>query len=99
MRGVHRIGDARICGATTIPAGSAAARKVLINGQVVSLSGDINTDGGGTLAASTTRVFVNGINVVLSGDPSGPDALCPNPGGPHCAPAAAQGSPNVFVGT
>lgn len=99
MRAVHRIGDLRACGATTVPAGSTATRRVLINGQVVSLNGDVNTDGGGVLVASSTRVFVNGVAVVLSGDQSGPDALCPTPGGPHCAPAATQGSPNVFIGT
>lgn len=99
MRSIHRIGDLRACGAATIPAGSPSSRGVLINGQVVSLSGDVNTDGGGPLAGSATRVLVNGIPVVLSGDPAGPDALCLVLGGLHCAPAAAQGSPNVFVGT
>lgn len=99
MKPVHRIGDLRACGAATIPAGPAVSRRVIINGRVVSLVGDLNTDGGGALASSATRVFVNGKNVVLLGDAAAADALCPVVGGAHCAPAAAQGSPNVFIGT
>jgi uncharacterized Zn-binding protein involved in type VI secretion len=99
MKPVHRLGDLRACGASTIPAGNAIDRRVLINGRVVSLMGDVNTDGGGALTATAIKVFVNGRNVVLLGDPAAADSLCPSVGGAHCAPAAAQGSPNVFIGT
>ncbi len=99
IKPIHRIGDLRTCGASTVPTGAGAQRKVFINGQIVALNGDVNTHGGGVLQATTARMLVNGIPVVRMDDPSTPDALCPTAGGAHCAPAAAQGSPNVFVGS
>lgn len=90
----HRNGDARVCGASTI----ASQSFVTIDGQPWAVQGDGNTDGGGALIASQTFVTINGIPVILLGDTAAPDGLCPEPGGPHCAPAAAGGDPLVTVG-
>lgn len=99
MLQVHRIGDARICGAVTIPAdGSGLARRVFVNGQIISLMGDPNTHGGGALIATTTKTFVNMLAVARVTDNAAPDALCPLGGAVHCNPFATTGSPNVFIG-
>lgn len=59
---------------------------------------DPNTHGGGGLIPQNPRtVHCEGIKVIEHGDPAAPDALCPPLGEPHCNPATANGSPNVFV--
>jgi len=95
-RFIHRQGDSRTCGASTIT----TQTTVRANGRFISVNNDPNSHGGGNLRATETvgKVRIGGIAVILSGDPSGPDALCPIPGGPHCAPAAASASPNVRAG-
>lgn len=95
MAEIHRNGDSRACGATTTVAGQG---DVYANGELVSVSADPNTHGGGALAASCNEVYVNGIMVVDNGDAAAADALCVPVGGAHCAPSATQGSPDVFVG-
>jgi uncharacterized Zn-binding protein involved in type VI secretion len=62
------------------------------------VNGDNNTDGGGALVAGTKNVFINGKAVVNVGDSAAPDALCPIPGGNHCAPNATGGLGTVIVG-
>jgi uncharacterized Zn-binding protein involved in type VI secretion len=102
MLPVHRIGDARVCGASTVPAsGTGLERRVFVNGQIISLMGDHNTHGGGALTATTTKTFVNGLPIARLGDEASPDNLCiliitALLG--HCNPKASTGSPNVFIG-
>jgi len=96
MPSIHRNTDSRICGAATVVVGQSS---VYANGLLVSVDGDPNTDGGGNLSAACKNVYINGKMVVNnSPDNAAPDSLCPIPGGPHCAPATAGGSSNVFVG-
>ena len=95
MPGAHRDTDLRSCGATTV---SAQGRSVYVNGLLWSIDQDPNSDGDGGLIAATNNVFIGGIAVCNENDDAAPDALCPIPGGPHCAPAAAAGSSDVFVG-
>lgn len=95
MSGAHRDTDLRACGATTV---SAQSKNVYVNGKLWSINGDPNTDGGGSLIAAVKNVYIGGTMVVNQGDSASPDALCPIPGGPHCAPSATGASGNVFVG-
>lgn len=92
---VHRNGDARSCGASTIVSGQST---VFANGKLVSVDADRNSHGGGALQASCNQVFVNGKLVVKKGNSASPDSLCPDEGGEHCSPNATSGSGNVFVG-
>lgn len=94
MSGSHRDGDARTCGAATVVAGQST---VFVNGVLWSVEGDPNDHGGGELIHSGSTVFINGILVIILGDSAAPDALCPILDGPHCAPAAASASTNVFA--
>ena len=93
---VHRNGDSRACGASTIVSGQS---NVFVNNKLGSVKGDPNSHGGGKVTASNNdgTVFINGIPVVLLGSSSTPDSLCPIPGGSHCAPKATSASPNVFA--
>lgn len=92
----HRDGDARSCGASTIVTGQDF---VFVDGHLWSVDGDENTDGGGSLfAAGSTSVKINGLKVILAGDLSAPDSLCPIPGGPHCAPDAVGFDDLINVG-
>ena len=95
-RNVHRQGDSRICGATTV----AQQNTVRANGRFISIQGDPNTHGGGSLKATDTvgKVRIGGIPVILINDPSSADSLCPTVGGPHCGPDASSASPNVRAG-
>lgn len=92
---IHRHGDARACGATTVVSGQST---VFANDQLISVNGDPNSHGGGALSAGSNNVFINSLAVVNhSPDGAAADALCPTP--PiHCAPVTASGSPDVFVG-
>lgn len=95
MPAAHRNGDARVCGAATVVAGQTT---VFVNGRLWAVSGDPNSHGGGGLVPSGTSVFINGLPVIVHApDGAAPDALCPSLNGPHCAPATAAGSPNVFA--
>ena len=92
---IHRHGDSRICGATTI----ASNFGVYANSRLVAVDGDPNTHGGGNLIAANNNVYV-GSKLVVNDSPEGAvaDALCIPIGPPHCAPVTAGGSPNVNVG-
>jgi uncharacterized Zn-binding protein involved in type VI secretion len=93
---IHRHGDARACGATTIVSGQST---VFANSILVSVNGDPNSHGGGALVAGSNNVFIEGKAVVNnSADGSAADNLCPSLAGAHCAPVTAAGSPDVFVG-
>lgn len=93
---VHRHGDSRSCGATTVVGGQGS---VYINDRLVSVQGDSNTHGGGNLHASNNdgTVFINDKPIVLQGSSASPDSLHPIPGGPHCNPVSTGASPNVFA--
>lgn len=92
---IHRHGDARTCKATTEVKGQST---VYANSRLVSVNKDPNTDKGGDLIADCNEVYINGKLVVIVGNSANPDALCPEPGGAHCAPASSSGSGDVFVG-
>lgn len=66
--------------------------------KLVSVIGDPNTDGGGSLNASnnTGKVFVNGLKVVYLNSTAQPDSLCIVFGGDHCQPFASSASSKVF---
>tara|TARA_B100001094_G_scaffold259111_1_gene259177 strand:+ start:918 stop:1214 length:297 start_codon:yes stop_codon:yes gene_type:complete len=93
-RFIHRQGDSRICGASTI----AQQNTVRANYRFVSIQGDPNTHGAGALKATETvgKVRVANTPVILQNDPASPDRLCPIP--PHCGPDASSASPNVRAG-
>ena len=94
---VDRQGDSRSCGASTVT----KIANVRVNNRAISTDGDTNTHGGGGLKASETvgSVRAGGIPIILNGDSANPDALCPIPGGAHCAPNATSASPNVRAGS
>jgi len=93
-RYVHRQFDSRDCGAGTITQCS----NVRVNGRFISIDGDTNSHGAGSLIATDTvgKVRANAIPVILQSDPAKPDKLCP--GDSHCNPKARQASPNVRAG-
>lgn len=95
MPQVHRNGDSRVCGASTV---ASAYKNVFVNTQPISVDGDPNSHGGGNLTASNRNVYVGGKLVVLNGNGASPDNLCPIPGGSHCGPSASSGSPDVHIG-
>ena len=96
MTAIHRNDDSRACGASTVVAGNST---VFANNKLVSVNGDPNSHGGGSLGASTNQIFVQNKMVVEVGDSAAPDALCPPLGGAHCGPSSTSGSPDVFVGS
>jgi uncharacterized Zn-binding protein involved in type VI secretion len=92
---VHRDGDLRTCGATTVVTGQSS---VYSEGKLWAVEGDLNTDGGGALIASQTAVKINGKSVIVhKPDDAQPDDLCPIDNGEHCAPKTAEGSPKTFI--
>lgn len=95
MSAVHRNGDSRSCGASTIVSGQST---VFANGKLVSVNADPNSHGAGALIASCNQVFIGGKMVVKEGNSASADSLCASQAGAHCAPNATSGSQNVFVG-
>ena len=90
---IHRHGDSRVCGATTVVANQST---VFANDKLIAVNGDPNSHGGGALIAGSNNVFINKIAVVNhTPDGASADALLINL---HAAPATAEGSPDVFVG-
>ena len=96
MPAVHRHGDARACGATTIVSTNST---VFCNGELISVHGNVNTHGAGALTSGSSHMYCHS-TLVVNNTPDGAaaDSLCPSAGGAHCAPVTAAGSPNVFVG-
>jgi len=93
MVDVHRNGDSRACGATTVVSGQGF---VYVDGELWAVEGDPNSHGAGTLSAGQiAAIYINGIRVIGVGDSAGADALCPVVGGPHCGPDATSGDANV----
>ena len=95
MSGVHRNTDSRACGATT---GVTGQSSVYVNNKKVSVNGDPNSHGSGSLNASCNKVYAEGIEVVVEGNSASPDALCPIPGGSHCSPSATGASTDTYIG-
>jgi len=93
---VHRHGDLRSCGATTVVTGQS---NVFINGKLVSVKDDPNTHKRGELTAGNNdgSVFINGKPIVLLNSGAKPDLLCAPIGPPHCNPMATTASPDVFA--
>jgi hypothetical protein len=71
---------------------------VYVNSKEISVDGDPNSHGGGSLKASNNNVWVGYKLVVLNGNGAAPDNKCPIPGGPHCGPSASSGSPDTEIG-
>lgn len=96
MPQVHRDSDSRSCGAATTVTGQTS---VFANGLLIAVQGDPNSHGGGNLDASINpgTVFIEGKELVVVGSSAGADGYCPDPGGAHCSPSAASGSPDVFA--
>jgi len=96
MAGVHRNGDSRACGATTVVTNQST---VYANGKLVAVQTDPNSHGAGGLNASINpgTVFIEGKEMVVNGSSAAADSLCPILAGPHCGPSATSGSSNVFA--
>lgn len=100
MPKVHRVGDQRACGATTV--GTGLNDNVFINGQLASVVGDLVSDHiftmnpGALISSSPGTILVKGIPLIVSlMDSASPDA--PSPTLQHVTglPTPATGSPNV----
>lgn len=86
---VHRHGDIRICGATTIVTGQ---NKVFAGGQLISVVGDPNDHGNGNFLTNGRKVFINGKSVIGVGDAAETDNAS------HANPAAEGFISTVFIG-
>ena len=96
MPAVHRHGDARVCGATTVVSGNTT---VYANSKLIAIHGNANSHGSGGLTAGSDSVFIGDVAVVNhTPDGAAPDSLCIPIGAPHCSPSTAAGSPDVNVG-
>ena len=84
MTEVHRNGDSRSCGASTV---SGQGKNVFANGKLVSINGDLNSHGGGSLSASVNQVFMGGTMIVENGDSASCRCLVPI-WTSHCSPNA-----------
>lgn len=90
----HRVGDARVCGASTVEAGNDF---VTVDSQLWAVLGDPDSHGDGGLINSQNYVTINGLYVILVGDSANPDDLCIPIGAPHCDPVASQGDALITV--
>jgi len=90
MAKVHRHGDARSCGATTVVS---VNTNVFANEKLIAVHGNLNTHGAGALVAGSKNVFIKGIAVVNHT----PDAGLADDANHNSTPTAA-GSANVNVG-
>ena len=91
MAGAHIHGHLRICGATTVVDNQSS---VYVNGQLWAVQGTPNSHGNGRLINSGSSVIIEGKPVIINGDTASADDIRI---GAHAAPAAAQGSGNVFA--
>lgn len=95
MPKAHRIGDQRMCGATTTSAG--LNTNVFVNGILAAVAGDLNNHNnlGALISSSPGTILINGIPMIASiMDNSAPDqiGLITHVTG---LPTPATGSPNV----
>ena len=85
MPQIHRDGDPRNCGATTIVTGQSS---VYIGGKLIAVEGDQCTHGGGDLVSQVgSTIKINGKKIIVVGDTALPDLALHNP--PATAPAAS----------
>lgn len=72
MPAIHRHGDLRACGATTIVSGQST---VYVNGKLAAVEGDKCSHGNGDLIASNneSKLFINGKQVITLGATAAPD--------------------------
>ncbi len=96
MPEIHRHGDSRACGATTVVTGQST---VYAGGKLVAVNGDNNTDGAGGLVAASNNVYIGGKRVVINGNGAAADSLCVPLAGAHCSPSANSGLSTVVVGS
>jgi len=95
MAPVHRNGDPRVCGASTVVVNQTTTYS---EGQLWAVEGDPNSHGEGGLIPSGSTVYIEGkLIIVHAPDAASPDLLCPPFNGLHCAPATAGGSPKTFA--
>jgi len=73
MPGIHRHGDSRFCGATTVATGQSTVR---VGGKLVAVEGDQSTHVGGALiSVYGSTVKIGGKKVIVAvGDKAGPDS-------------------------
>lgn len=96
MPPVHRHGDARTCGATTVVVGQSSTYS---EGKLWAVEGDPNSHGDGALSASVNSVVIEGKKVIVHApDSAAPDDLCIPLNGNHCEPDTAEGSPKTYAG-
>lgn len=96
MPPVHRHGDPRTCGATTVVVGQST---VYAEGKLWAVDGDPNSHGAGNLIPSQDAVKIEGKAVIVhKPDNASPDNLCPPQNAQHCTPMTAGGSPKTFLG-
>lgn len=88
---IHRQGDKRSCGASTVTKTS----KTRVNGKLISVQGDTNTHGGGGLKPSQNKVRAEGKPVIILNDNASPDN---HPLPEHPNPKASSASHNVRAG-
>lgn len=74
MPAIHRNGDHRACGATTIVTGQST---VYVNGKLAAVEGDLCSHGGGALIANnnSSKIFINGKLVITLGATATADDL------------------------
>lgn len=66
MTGVHRNGDTRFCGASTIVSGQSS---VYVNGVLAAVEGDPESHGAGNLISIVgSSVFIEGKKIIVLGD-------------------------------
>ncbi len=90
MPAIHRNGDPRACGATTIVSGQST---VFANQKLVAINGNLSSHGAAALNAGSKNVFIAGVAVV--NNTADTASAC---GIPHTNTQTAGGSPNVNVG-
>lgn len=96
MPGAHRLGDSRICGASTIVSGQGT---VFVNNRLWAVEGDPNTHGGGNLSSvyGPKNIYIENKHVIVApGDIAGPDNFPPF-GHPNPPTDPLSASPNVIA--
>lgn len=73
MPGVHRHGDSRFCGATTIVTGQSTVK---VEGKLIAVEGDMNSHGGGALqSVYDSTIKIGGKKVIVAvGDKASRDS-------------------------
>ena len=97
MAGIHRDGDKRVCGATTVASGQST---VYLDTKLIAVEGDKNSHGnGGLIANEGATVFIDNKKIIVHPASANKDDLCDSEGPPHCEPATAEGSGSGSIGS